>query len=83
MEILVILAVLVVIFGVGKLPQIGGALGKSIREFRGAAGDDDADPTAESAPAPVPPPTSAFCTQCGVAVAPGLRFCTACGHPLR
>ena len=35
-EALVILVVVLVIFGAGKLPQIGGALGKSIREFRKA-----------------------------------------------
>jgi sec-independent protein translocase protein TatA len=82
LEILVILAVVIVIFGVGKLPQIGSALGRGIREFHGAAVNDDDAPAVESAPPPAPPPTNAFCTQCGVAVAPGLRFCTACGHHL-
>ena len=33
-EILVILVIVVIIFGVGKLPEIGGALGKGIREFK-------------------------------------------------
>ena len=84
LEILVVLAVMIIIFGVGKLPQIGGALGKSIREFRGASrGDDDGDPPAvdEAAP-PAARSTNAFCTQCGVAVTPGVRFCTACGRPV-
>jgi sec-independent protein translocase protein TatA len=35
-EALVILVIVLVIFGAGKLPSIGGALGKSIREFRKA-----------------------------------------------
>lgn len=36
---LVIMAVILIVFGVGKLPQVGGALGKGIREFRrGRAG---------------------------------------------
>jgi sec-independent protein translocase protein TatA len=35
-EALIILAVVLIIFGAGKLPQIGGAIGKSIREFRKA-----------------------------------------------
>jgi sec-independent protein translocase protein TatA len=30
----IILAVILIVFGVGKLPQVGGALGKGIREFR-------------------------------------------------
>ncbi len=33
-EALVILAVVLIVFGVGKLPQVGGALGRGIREFR-------------------------------------------------
>lgn len=33
-ELIIILVIVMLIFGVGRLPQIGGALGKSIREFR-------------------------------------------------
>lgn len=29
-----VLAVIMIIFGVGKLPQVGGALGKGLRAFR-------------------------------------------------
>lgn len=36
-EWIIILAIVIIIFGVGKLPQVGGALGKSIREFREAS----------------------------------------------
>ena len=36
-ELLLILGIIVLIFGAGKLPELGSALGKSIREFRGAA----------------------------------------------
>ena len=42
-EWLIILVIVVIIFGVGKLPEIGGALGKSIREFRETASDPDED----------------------------------------
>ena len=38
---LIILAIVVLIFGVGKLSDVGGALGKSIREFRKAAREPD------------------------------------------
>ena len=34
LEIILVLVVILIIFGVGKLPQVGGAIGKSIREFR-------------------------------------------------
>ena len=33
-ELLIILVIGMMVFGVGKLPQVGGAIGKSIREFR-------------------------------------------------
>lgn len=34
MELILILAIVILIFGVGKLPQLGRGLGQSIREFR-------------------------------------------------
>ena len=34
MELIIVLVVVLIIFGVGKLPEIGGAMGKAIREFR-------------------------------------------------
>lgn len=40
-EIGLILVIVLVIFGVGKLPQVGGAIGKSIREFRKAQQGED------------------------------------------
>jgi sec-independent protein translocase protein TatA len=36
-ELIIILVIVIVIFGAGKLPEIGGALGKGIKEFRSAA----------------------------------------------
>jgi len=33
-ELLVLLAVVVLVFGVGRIGELGGALGKSIRDFR-------------------------------------------------
>jgi sec-independent protein translocase protein TatA len=33
-ELLIILALVMIIFGAGKLPQVGGALGKSLRNFK-------------------------------------------------
>lgn len=43
-ELIIILAIIMIVFGAGKLPQVGGALGKGIRQFRkgisdGAQGD--------------------------------------------
>ena len=46
-EILVILVVVLLIFGANKIPQLGDALGKGIRNFRKAtgSGDDSIDVT--------------------------------------
>ena len=38
-EALIILTIVVIVFGVGKLPNVGGALGKGIREFRRGKAD--------------------------------------------
>ncbi len=35
-ELILILVIVLVVFGVGKLPQVGGAIGKGLREFRKA-----------------------------------------------
>lgn len=40
-ELIVILVIVIVIFGAGRLPEIGGALGKSIRNFKKASEGKD------------------------------------------
>ena len=41
-EIALILAIILIVFGVGKLPQVGGAIGKGLRAFRkGQSGEED------------------------------------------
>jgi len=43
-ELIILLVIVLVIFGAGKLPEIGGALGKSIREFKTSVDDQPAKP---------------------------------------
>ncbi|MGZ6274746.1 MAG: twin-arginine translocase TatA/TatE family subunit, partial [Syntrophales bacterium] len=33
-ELIVILVIVLIVFGAGKLPEIGGAIGKSIKNFK-------------------------------------------------
>lgn len=40
-ELLVILVIVVIIFGAKKLPEIGGGLGKAIRNFKRASSEPD------------------------------------------
>ncbi len=68
-ELILILIIVLVIFGAGKLPQIGDALGKSIRNFKKASqgGDEPIDVTppqqipatyAQAPQLPVSPPAA-------------------------
>ena len=61
-ELLVILAIALLVFGAGKLPQVGSSLGKAIRDFKKATSEDDEEPQpARAAPQAeaLPPPSPA------------------------
>ena len=54
MHLLLILVIVLVVFGAGKLSQIGGALGQSVKEFKETVNSDDeaaAAPPDAAAPA--------------------------------
>ncbi|PLX88831.1 MAG: twin-arginine translocase TatA/TatE family subunit [Desulfuromonas sp.] len=42
-ELLIILVLVMIVFGAGKLPQVGGALGKGLRNFKKGMNDADAE----------------------------------------
>ena len=92
-ELLLILAVVVIIFGVGRLPEVGGAIGKSIREFRRSAQEPEerrqlSEPEARSdveppvSKAPPAAESTLRCPQCGSSNAAGTKFCSECGASL-
>ena len=95
-ELVLILAVVVIIFGVGRLPEIGGAVGKSIREFRKSAKEAEEEGRRELSesearsevepPASKTPPaagSSTPCPQCRALNADGTKFCSECGASLQ
>ncbi len=47
MHLIVILAIVLIIFGPGKLPELGASLGKGIRELKKALSRDDKDSEAK------------------------------------
>lgn len=49
-EWIIILVIVIIVFGVGKLPQIGAALGQSIREFREATTKKDEESANDEVP---------------------------------
>ena len=55
-EIVLILVIILIIFGVGKLPQVGDALGKGLRSFkRGQSGEADEEDKKEKTVAKAKP----------------------------
>ncbi|RJX28058.1 MAG: twin-arginine translocase TatA/TatE family subunit [Desulfurivibrio sp.] len=40
-ELIIILVIIVIIFGAGKLPEIGSGIGKGIKNFKNATKEDD------------------------------------------
>ncbi len=56
-ELIIVLIIALIVVGPGKLPDVGSALGKSIREFRKAA-TDVKETTSLEAPAPTAAPAA-------------------------
>ena len=87
MELVIILLVLVMLFGATRLADIGGSLGKGIKEFRKEVStDDEEDAKAESASSePVASSnggtetvSAVKCPSCGALNAVGAKFCSQC-----
>ena len=87
-ELLIIAFIVVLVFGVGRLPEVGSALGKSIREFRKSTkdeGDDAADSSSMSSAAmnAAPPSTMSNMPSSAPSSSPDAstetRFCSECG----
>ena len=58
MELIIVLAVVLIVFGPGKLPDIGRSLGGSIREFRDSVRGGDEEPKAEAEEQKPQPPSA-------------------------
>ena len=52
-ELILILVIILIFFGVGKLPQVGAQFGKAIRAFKRAQEPDDKEPKPVDAAKPV------------------------------
>ncbi len=57
-ELILIIVIVTMLFGVGKLPEMFGAVGRGVREFRKNAEGDDAKPAADSSEQTPPAPTT-------------------------
>lgn len=90
-ELIIVLLIVVVLFGAGRLSEIGGALGRGIKEFRSATRDEPAAPaTPATPPAAVSASTTAAtapapenrCPSCGTVNPSSQAYCGQCGTRL-
>jgi sec-independent protein translocase protein TatA len=89
LEIALIVVAIVLIFGVGKLGQIGGALGKSVHDFRVERDKKDDLPETITVDSRTANPIARLeagsvniCPNCSNRMSENARFCTACGTRL-
>ena len=78
-ELLIVAVIIVLLFGPGKAADLGGALGKSIREFRKASSEDDPTPPQQPMAART---TQRACGSCGTSASEGAKYCANCGASL-
>ncbi len=62
MHLLLILVIVLVVFGAGKLSQVGGALGQSVKDFKATVSDEDDEGT-EATAKKVETPTASTATR--------------------
>jgi sec-independent protein translocase protein TatA len=62
-ELIVILVIALLVIGPGKLPDVGSALGKSIREFRKASSDVQDATRVDASPIPPAAPPNTLNSQ--------------------
>ncbi len=82
-HVIVILVIVLVIFGPGKLPMLGKAVGDTVRDFKKAVNDEPAKPSELAAGEPTSVPAMRDCPTCHKANPVGDRFCGACGAQLQ
>jgi sec-independent protein translocase protein TatA len=90
-ELVILLVIVVVIFGAGRLSEVGGAVGKGIREFRRATTDDPValPPAVPVVPTPVATSPAVAtvvvenkCPSCNTVNPTSQVFCGQCGARL-
>jgi TatA/E family protein of Tat protein translocase len=56
-ELVILLVVVLIVFGPGKLPDIGNAIGKGVKEFRKASNDLETSIRGDTKTPPATPPS--------------------------
>lgn len=66
---IVVLAIILILFGAGKLPRVMGDFAKGIKAFKAGMKEEEDEPEAAAAQAQVPPPTTAAAATSATAAA--------------
>ena len=66
---IVVLAIILILFGAGKLPRVMGDFAKGIKAFKAGMKEED-EPEATGAPAQVPPPAAAAASATAATASP-------------
>jgi sec-independent protein translocase protein TatA len=74
-ELLVILVIALLVFGAGRLPEVGSSLGKAIRGFKESSEKREPEPPGKSDDVT----GGRTCPQCGKAMPAESAFCPSCG----
>ena len=87
-HLVLVLVIILMLFGPGKLPSVGRGIGDAFRELQKATSDEprpettDPAKTATTAQATTAAPTASTvttCKSCGATVGPQQKFCASCG----
>jgi sec-independent protein translocase protein TatA len=79
MHLIVVLVIILLIFGPGKLPELGRAVGDGMRELkRATSGEADTTPS-RLQPKAATTATGAVCLECQAPLPTDSRFCGVCG----
>ena len=79
-ELVIILIIALLVFGAGRLPEIGSSLGKAIRGFKEAS--EKREPEPEEPKGRVAGDSDKPCPQCGKPAPGDATFCPGCGGKL-
>jgi sec-independent protein translocase protein TatA len=79
-ELLVILVIALLVFGAGRLPEIGSSLGKAIKGFKEASDKREPEPAEPKAEVKASEPKT--CPSCGRTAQADAAFCPGCGAKL-
>jgi sec-independent protein translocase protein TatA len=89
LHLIIILVLVLIVFGAGKLPDAAGGFGRGIREFKKSMNDDEPvttetveTTTTRSAPIGTISAVQPTCPSCGAEIPVGARFCANCGSKI-